>query len=182
MKKQSFRFKTVLVLLALVFAGSEIYAQKTISFDLAGIRNTRKDVTGLNVSAFYHFSEKLVGGIEMNRFFPVVKKTSTEEIKISAWDFDFNFHYILPIKKNWKWYPLTGFSHTSEKEYVAGISWGEYTIQRFWSFNTGAGMLWELGKVVPHIEYNFTWGHLNQQFLLAGLSFELSWGKKKKEE
>lgn len=181
MKKQFPLFRPVLVLLALVFAGNEINAQNAISFDVAGIRNTRKDVTGLNVSAFYHFSEKLVGGIEMNRFFPVVKKTEAEEIKLSAWDFDLNFHYILPIKKNWKWYPLTGISHTSEKENIIGSAWNEYTIQKFWSFNTGAGMLWELGSFVPHIEYNFTWGHLNQQFLLAGISWELSWGKKKKE-
>ena len=181
MKMQTFLFKPFLVLLAIIFAGSELCAQNTISFDVAGIRNTRKDVSGLNVSAFYHFSEKLVGGIEMNRFFPVVKKTGTEEINLSAWDFDLNFHYILPIKKNWKWYPLTGISHTSENEYVVGAMWNENITQKFWSFNTGAGMLWELGSFVPHIEYNFTWGHLNQQFLLAGISWELSWGKKKKE-
>jgi len=54
--------------------------------------------------------------------------------------------------------------------------------ERFWSYNTGAGILYQLGKWGPHVEYMFTWGHQNQQFLLAGISYELEWGKKEKEK
>jgi len=28
----------------------------------------------------------------------------------------------------------------------------------------------------------FTWGKMNQQFLLVGISYELEWGKKEKEK
>ncbi|MBL0358932.1 MAG: hypothetical protein IPP72_19610 [Chitinophagaceae bacterium] len=45
----------------------------------------------------------------------------------------------------------------------------------FLSFNTGAGLLLECGRWCPHVEYSYTWGHINQQFLLAGVSYELEW-------
>jgi len=94
-----------------------------------------------------------------------------DEIRLSSWDFEVNFHYLVPVTKHWKAYPITGVSHTSEKE-VDIISHQSH-FEKFWSINTGAGVLLELGKWLPHFEYNFTWGHLNQQFFLAGLSYEL---------
>ncbi len=157
-----------------------LHAQHAASFDVAAIRNMRHDVNGLNLSAFYHFSERFVGGIEMNRFFPVKKLVGTEESEMSAWDFDFNFHYLMPLNKKWKFYPLTGFSHTSEKEVLKTDNQISYIKEKFWSFNTGAGLLAQWGRISPHIEYNYTWGHLNQQFLLAGFSYEISWGKAEK--
>jgi hypothetical protein len=91
-------------------------AQNKISFDLAAIRNMRTEMNGLNVSCFYHFNEHIIGGIEVNRFFPVKRDVEDETVELSAWDFDCNFHYLLSLNKHWKCYPLTGFSHTSEKE------------------------------------------------------------------
>lgn len=173
MKKPILWLLTACLLLP-VFAG----AQHTASFDLAAIRNTTAQLNGLNVSAFYHFSERFVGGIEMNRFFGSKHIKQEEEIKLSAWDFDLNFHYLLPLGKTVKLYPLTGISHTSEKEIILSVD--ETGYNRFWSFNAGAGALFQLGRWAPHIEYMFTWGKLNQQFLLAGISYELEWGKEKK--
>jgi hypothetical protein len=164
-----------IMLLCTVNAG----AQKAASIDLAYIRNIRHQLNGLNVSSFYHFNERLIGGIEMNRFFPVSRVIEDERIESSAWDFDLNFHYLLPLGKTVKLYPLSGISHTSEKEHNRNS--GEIIYERFWSFNTGAGVLFSLGKWSPHIEYMFTWGHLNQQFLLAGISYEVEWGKKEKK-
>jgi len=161
----------------LSFTGT-VNAQQKMSFDLAAIRNMRTEMYGSNLSCFNHFSEQVTGGIEMNRFYPVKKISGEEELDLSAWDFDLNFHYLVPLCKHCKFYPLTGFSHTAEKE--KNIASGEIVYDRFWSFNTGAGMLWELGKWSPHIEYNYTWGRLNQQFLLAGISYELEWKKEKK--
>lgn len=154
-------------------------AQKTVSIDLASIRNIRHQLNGLNVSAFYHFNERLIGGIEMNRFMPVSREEKEELLEVSAWDFDLNFHYLLPLNKTIKLYPLTGISHTSEKELNRTI--GETSYERFWSFNTGAGVLFSLGRWSPHVEYMFTWGHINQQFLLVGISYELEWGHKEKK-
>ncbi|MBK7434303.1 MAG: hypothetical protein IPI66_10610 [Chitinophagaceae bacterium] len=148
-------------------------AQRMASIDIAGVRNIRHHLNGLNVSGFYHFSERFTGGIEMNRFFPNLQRIKGEEMELSSWDFDLNFHYLIPLTKKLKAYPLTGISHTSEKEWNKVN--GEVIYDRFWSFNTGAGMVYTLGKWSPHIEYMFTWGHLNQQFLLAGLSYEVEW-------
>jgi hypothetical protein len=132
------------------------------------------------VSSFYHFNERLVGGIEMNRFFPLRKFVEDDRIENSALDLDLNFHYLIPLNKTVKLYPLSGISHTSEKEHNRKT--GEIIYERFWSFNTGAGVLFSLGKWSPHIEYMFTWGHLNQQFVLVGIGYEIEWGKHRKDQ
>ncbi len=170
----------LLAMLFFIIVSFSLQAQHAASFDVAAIRNMRSDMNGLNLSGFYHFSERFVGGVEMNRFFTVKKIVGTEETEKSAWDFDFNFHYLMPLSKNWKFYPLTGFSHTSEKEIVRGENFVQDIKAKFWSFNTGAGILTQWGKWSPHIEYNCTWGQLNQQFLLAGFSYEISWGRSEK--
>jgi hypothetical protein len=172
-------FKGLYIVGLLLVANNGI-AQKKVSFDLAAIRNMKTDLNGLNISSFYHFTERIEGGLEMNRFFLVSKKKGEEDIRLSAWDFDLNFHYVLPIHKNLKFYPLTGISHTSEKE--ENPAKNEIIYQRFWSFNTGAGILWEIGKWSPHMEYSFTWGKMNQQFLLAGISYIVEMGHHEKEK
>ena len=154
-------------------------AQRTASIDLASIRNIRHQLNGLNVSGFYHFNERLTGGIEMNRFFPVKRVKGEEPMEISAWDLDLNFHYLLPVSRTVKLYPLNGISHTSERE-LNRVS-GESIYERFWSFNTGAGIVFLLDRWSPHAEYMFTWGHINQQFLLVGISYEIEWGHKEKK-
>ena len=155
-------------------------AQHTASIDLATVRNLHSQLNGLNVSTFYHFNERFIGGIEMNRFFASKHTRHEELVELSSWDFDLNFHYLFPLGKTVRLYPLTGISHTSEKEHIIALE--ETVFQHFWSFNTGAGVLFQLGKWAPHIEYMFTWGKMNQRFLLVGLSYELEWGKKEKEK
>lgn len=171
-------YKNTIVIVLMLLA-AKCTAQHKISFDLAGIRNMRHEINGSNLSCFYHFNEHLVAGAEMNRFFPVNKKIEGEDVQSSAWDFDYNMHCLIPVSKKLVFFPLTGFSHTSEKE--MNTITNESLYERFWSFNTGAGFLLECGRWAPHIEYSFTWGHLNQQFLLAGISYEMEWGKAGKE-
>lgn len=165
--------------LMVIFLPCSGMAQKTISLDIASVRNVRHRLNGLNLSAFYHFNEKIVGGIEMNRFFPVKHEAEGKSIEESAWDFDLNFHYLIPLGRQVRLYSLCGISHTSEREddYAAG----ERAYQRFWSFNTGAGILVSMGRWSPHAEYMFTWGHLNQQFVLVGISYEIEWGHSAKK-
>lgn len=153
---------------------NSLCAQNKISFDMASVSNRHNSLSGLNLSCFYHFTERFAGGIEVNRFFPSHKMVADEAVQLSAWDFDFNFHYLLPLNKHWKLYPLTGISHTAEKE--QNTVKGEIVSEKFWSYNTGAGMICEWGKWSPHIEYSFTRGKINQQFLIAGLSYELELG------
>lgn len=170
------RYLGVIVLAMIV---GNCFSQHKLSFDLAAIRNMRHEINGSNLSCFYHFSERVTGGLEMNRFYTVKKIAEEGIFKSSAWDFDCNIHYLIPFNKKIVFYPLSGFSHTSEKELNSTAD--ESVYNRFWSFNTGAGFLCECGKWAPHIEYCFTWGHNNQQFLLAGISYELEWGKSGKE-
>jgi len=80
------------LLLTLVLYGSRITAQHAISFDVAAVRNMNTHLNGINISSFYHFNERLTGGIEMNRFFPVTKTADEASVKMAAWDFDLNFH------------------------------------------------------------------------------------------
>lgn len=174
--KTSIKEGLAALLFLLLFSGGAI-AQNKIGIDIAGIRNMHSHINGLNVSAFYHFSENLVAGVEMNRFFNNDRKKEEEDITLSAWDFDLNVHYLIPVHHNWKFYPVAGISHTSEKERIIALQ--ENRFERFWSFNTGAGMLLEMGHWSPHVEYVCTWGLLNQQFLLAGLSYEIQWGHQK---
>ena len=167
-------YKNTIVIVLLLMA-AKCTAQHKISFDLAGIRNMRHQINGSNLSCFYHFNERIAAGVEMNRFYSVKKIAEEGMNESSAWDFDYNMHYLIPFSKKLVFYPLTGFSHTSEKEMNTVTN--ESLYERFWSFNSGAGFVFECGRWAPHIEYSFTWGQINQQFLLAGISYELEWGK-----
>jgi len=132
------------------------------------------------MSCFYHFNERLAGGVEINHFYRVTKTEGEEQVQKSAWDVDFNFHYLAHLNKKVVFYPLAGFSHTYEKERIIAVTPNTTTIMstfsKFWSLNAGAGFLWECGKWAPHIEYSFSWGHIKQQFFPAGISYELEWG------
>lgn len=161
-----------LFLSVLIMTGMVVSAQKS-SIDLAYIRNTHSNLNGLNISFFQHFNERLTGGLEMNRFFTRRMTVEDAEVDQSAWDFDLNLHYLLPLNKQWRFYPIAGVSHTSEKETIVETQETVYT--RFFSVNTGAGILFQSGKWAPHAEYLFTWGHMNQQFFLAGVSYEIEW-------
>jgi hypothetical protein len=165
-------FAGLMILVFPILCSTSVAAQRKISFDMAAIRQMENELSGLNLSCFYHFTERLNAGIELNRFFPVTHKGTPYDTRLSAWDFDLNVHYLLPLHKSWSLYPVVGISHTKEMESTL-IPLGEAVQKRFWSFNTGAGISWQKGQWGVHTEYLFTWGKLNQQFLLAGLSYEL---------
>jgi hypothetical protein len=161
-----------------LFFTINLSAQQKISIDLGAVRQKNYHNGGMNLSGFYHFNEKLLGGLEINRFFPVHRTIEEEEVELSGWDVEMNIHYLLPLFKGLKFYPITGISHTSEKE-LDEIAHSELN-ENFWSVNTGAGMYFELDHFLPHVEYVFSWGHINQQFLLVGVGYELEWGHHKK--
>jgi hypothetical protein len=171
--------KTILLYSILLCLSSILNAQTEMSIDIAAVHSKHHQLNGLNLSSFYHFNKHITGGIEINRFFPAVRKYQDEETTFSSWDLDLNFHYQVPLSHHWMFYPVTGISHTSEKEVSSKIM-GEAVTERFWSYNTGAGLLWHKGRWAPHAEYLFTWGHLNQQFFLAGFSYEIELGHKHK--
>lgn len=173
--KKFFAPTRILIVLLLLCAGC-LQAQQKISFDLAAIRQTFHKANGLNLSAFYHFNEKLAAGVEMNRFFPVTHKDK----EMSAWDFDFNAHYLFNMHHHFYFYPIAGFSHCFSKE-ISTEPLGEAENARFWSLNAGAGLLWQKGKWGLHTEFLYTWGHFNQEFLLAGLNYEIELGRHHKQ-
>ena len=170
------RFVKGLLLLPFLIT-TTLAAQRSISIDLGAIRQRNHHNGGVNISSFYHVNEHLLVGLELNRFFPVRRIIDDEELRLSGWDIEMNIHYRLPLLKSWQVYPITGISHTSEKELNEITRQSRY--ENFWSVNTGAGMLLELGKWRPYVEYNFSWGRLNQQFVLLGIGYEIEWGKDK---
>ena len=163
-----------LLLLPFFFA-SQLSAQQKISIDLGAIRQVTQRHTGINLSSFYHFNEQLLVGMEVNRFFPLHRLEGDEEVILSGWDIEMNMHYLLPLYKKWKGYPIAGISHTSEKE--INVYSHQQHFEKYWSMNTGAGVLFEWGKWLPYAEYIFSWGRTNQQFALIGIGYEIEWGK-----
>ena len=164
--------------LCLLFISLQLTAQKNISLDFSSVKNTKAALSGLNVSGFYHFTEHLSGGIELNRFFgkKIIRKDievehNLEEIELSAWDFDCNFHFNIPLTNHFTTYPILGFSHTSEKEKL--LTQRKEHTDHFWSFNSSIGIMHSLGKISPHFEYLLTWGKVNHEFMLLGFSYEL---------
>lgn len=132
------------VFFLLLFPSFTGNTQHAVSIDVAGLHNTSYKLSGLNVSCFYHFSKRVAGGIELNRFFPKQQLKSNEEVQLSAWDTDINFHYFFFPEHNWKVYAAAGITHTSDKEEL--VKDGQCTYEHFWSLNTGAGILYKWGN------------------------------------
>ena len=161
-------FSLLLTLLTLCNVAT---AQQKGSLDLAETYNGHSKLNGVNFSYFHHLSEHWSTGLECIRFFPAHKIKNGEEIMLAAWDIELNAHYNIKLAHDWKFYPIAGIGHTSEKETLNG----ENLFERFWSLNTGAGIGFEKGHWAPHVEYTLSWGVFNQQFFLAGVSYEIDW-------
>lgn len=151
--------------------------EKKISFDLAAIRQTFHKINGLNLSCFYHFNERFAAGVELNRFFPVEHKGE----ELSAWDVDLNAHYLMNLHHHFYFYPVAGISHTFSTEQVIEKP-EEMLKDRFWSVNAGGGIVWQKGKWGMHTEFLYTWGQFNQEFVLAGLNYEIELGRHHKQQ
>jgi len=171
--------KLYLCLSSLILSLPLTAQENKISLDFSNVINTKDALKGINISTFFHFTEHLSGGVEVNRFFgkkilrkDVEVENKIEEIELSAWDFDCNFHYSFKVSKHLKAYPIWGFSHTTEIEKRTTENHENST--HFWSYNTGLGFMYHFGKISPHIEYLFTWGKTNQEFLLVGFSYEIN--------
>lgn len=133
--------------------------------------NGHSKLNGFNLSCFHHPDEHWTAGLKCIRFFPTHIINNEEELTLAAWDIELNAHYNIKLTHDWTFYPLAGIGHTSEKE----TTLGENHYARFWSLNTGFGIGYEKGHWGPHIELNRSWGKINQQFFLAGISYELEW-------
>lgn len=153
------------------------FSQNKLSIDLASIRNIKKSHTGLSVSSYYHVTKHLSGGLEVNQFFPIHRIVHEEDLLQSAMDIDLNAHYNFYVFKNIIFYPITGICHNSDIE--KNLETGKRHSKQFWSFNSGAGITLGNAKCSPFVEYSYTWGQLNQQFLMAGVCFEIEWGSHK---
>ncbi len=165
------------VIICLFFLFAQGHAQSKLGLDVAAIRNTQKPINGLNLSCFYYFNKEIAAGLEVNRFFPFRLKSEEGDTELSALDIELNIHYLFSLHKGLHIYPIAGISHTTDRE--VNLKDG-YTLNKsFWSLNTGGGILWELGSWSPHLEYTFAWGKENQQFLLAGISYEIPLSRRK---
>jgi hypothetical protein len=148
-------------------------AQK-LSVDIAGIRNQAQEINGINASFFYHFTEVFSAGIEVNRFFKHGSVKNGNKIYSSAWDYDFNIHYYLPLHQKLYIYPLAGVSYASEKEYAE-----ETKTEKHLYANAGVGLLLNIQKLKPHIEYVSSFSSKAEHFLIAGITLEINLKKEK---
>ncbi len=171
--KKRYLLQPLLILALITTPAKDAGAQHKLSFNVAANQDIVKAASGYNMSCFYHFTRHFSGGLELNHFFPKLHRSTKEEFELSANDIDLNFHYDLPLYKKLICYPITGISHTSEKEY--NLHNQETVYHRFYSFNTGAGLYLEGYIIMPFVEYSLTVGQLTQQFVLAGISYELDW-------
>lgn len=163
----------VLVLLLFVAGPAVMLAQHKGSFDVAAARKLHTRLNGLNLSYFHFFTEKVALGLECNRFFETRKFWHEKEVDLSAWDLGVNIHYLFPLTAHMKGYPIVGVSHISERETEPESKECKY--ERLWTTNTGAGVSWEFGHWTPHLEFTYSWGKVNQQLILVGLSYEINW-------
>jgi hypothetical protein len=145
-----------------------------ISIDAAGIRNQSRQLHGINISVFYHFTEMLSAGVEVNRFFETRRLKGAETVALSAWDYDFNLHYYIPLQQKLYIYPLAGFSYSVEKEQAKEIK-----REKNFYINSGAGLLLNFKTVKPHIEYVYAFGAKNEAFFISGVTIELNLKKRK---
>jgi len=167
--------KHLLLLSLFIISGLSIMAQRKISIDVAAIRNHTTKQNGINLSAFYFLNHKLSTGLEINRFFPVLRLKQNGNYRISSWDYDWNIHYNNSIGKYWTIYPLTGIGYMLDKEQNQ-LNAELITNGRFY-FNVGAGILVNTKRVRPHMEYVLATNRKTEHYLLVGISYEFEWRK-----
>jgi hypothetical protein len=163
----------VIIFLVSSFFSLQTKAQR-ISIDAAGIRNHSRQLHGTNISVFYHFTEMLSAGVEVNRFFTRHSMKESEPVTLSAWDYDFNLHYYIPLQQKLYIYPVAGISYSVEKEQAKEIK-----REKNFYVNSGAGLLLNFQTVKPHIEYIYAFGAKNESFFISGVTIELNLKKRK---
>jgi hypothetical protein len=159
----------------IIFLNINIVAksQHAISIDAGYIKNFHNNLNGLDISTVFYFNKKWALAFEVNNFFSSKKMIKSEEVELSALDFDLNIHRYFSIAHHFKFYPILGISHTSEKE--KNLSLNETHYIDFFSMNTGAGITFGVKKRWhPAIEFTYAWGRFNQQFLLINVAYEIA--------
>lgn len=165
------------VLFVLFLFCMQIAQAQKLSIDGAVIRNVTQNLKGINTALFYHFTERFSGGVELTRFYTHSIEIKQERITRSAWDIDLNFHYDIAGVKEFSLYPIAGIGYNELREAYKQLNRSLY--ERFWAFNTGAGIRLDAGILKPHIEYTLVWSHKAEHILLAGISYEF--GKEEKK-
>jgi len=168
------KYKQSVLLTSFMFCINLTFAQK-LSIDGAVIRNTTLDLKGINTAAFFHFTEKFSGGLELTRFYTRHIGIKSEGIERSAWDIDLNFHYDIFRFRQLVLYPITGVGYNEVRENNRQLH--ESVYERYWAVNTGAGIRLDGWILQPHAEYTTAWVNRFEHIFLAGISIEI--GKKK---
>lgn len=168
--------RKIWALLFAVFYMQTGIAQK-VSVDGAVIRNSTQNLSGINTAVFYHFTERLSGGIELTGFFSKTFVRKPESIKRSAWDLDINFHYDLIRFNKLSIYPIAGVGYNEVREKNQLLA--EPENEKFWAINSGAGIRLDAGFIKPHLEYTAVWLNGLEHLILAGISIEFGSGKEK---
>lgn len=162
-------YRTLVLFSACFICVQLTFAQK-LSFDGAIITNTTLDLKGINTAAFFHFTEKFSGGLELTRFFTRHFGIKSDRMERSAWDIDLNFHYDIFRFRQFTLYPIAGVGYNEVRENNRQLK--ESVYEKYWAANTGAGIRLDGWVLKPHAEYTVVWIDRLEHIFLAGISYE----------
>lgn len=134
------------------------------------------DLLGVNGRLYYGTNEKFCFGPEAS-FFPY--QEVDEDYEIQLLDISINAHYIFELFEKFGVYPLTGINYTSEWERLIENNQESEIVEEF-GINYGFGLHYSISKFYVFTEFSGVIGQLNDEFITAGVIFNL--GSSKSEE
>ncbi len=163
---------TILLIFGLTGLGSTLHAQNAQGDFAAGVGITYGfDIFdgdfGINVNANYSFTDELRGAFDFTYW--LADEDGLEDV--TAWDMNFNAHYLFVNDANLRVYALAGIHYASfswdidEPGFSMSISDSEV------GFNIGAGLEYDFGGAMFFAEPKFSINGWDQLAVTAGIRF-----------
>lgn len=167
-------FKKLTIISILGFCFFNLSAQEGFMGGVGPTYELNNDLAGTNARLYYGPNEKFCFGPEAS-YYPYQK--INDEYEASIIDLNINAHYIFEVTHKLGIYPVSGLNFTIEKERLIEFKDDVFEEEEL-GLNYGLGAHYNLGKIFAFVEFKGVIGQLNDEFLTAGILFNLS---KKKE-
>ncbi|MEO1053462.1 MAG: outer membrane beta-barrel protein [Bacteroidota bacterium] len=180
--KNTKRLYFLVVLLLLCFVSSAT-AQNPWTAGTAVIYGDDIESFGLNGRIYHNFhGGRVCIGPEFTIFSPRNEEESDLAEERRLWEFNFNGHFILPLKPRFGAYILTGYNYSREVEdFTTSMGETEEEIITASGFNLGGGFHYELShKWLLFMEYDHLFSSLEQNSFSFGIFLNI--GKEEGEE
>ncbi len=167
------------ILLSQVIAAQEIAdTEKEGNSILIGLAPTlalKESLYGVNGRFYYGVNDAFCFGPEVS-YFPYQDRGPTFEKMII--DLNINAHYIFELSEKIGLYPLSGINYTIEKERVLAAT-NEGEKEEAFGINYGLGVHYRFNTFFIFSEFKGILGHLNAEFISAGVIFDIKIRSKK---